>query len=173
MSNTVAAPSAAAELAIFTKQAQIVQGVVRRNTSDLTHDDSICQPQPGGNCLNWVIGHLLWVYDMLLPALGQEPVLGDRIPSGYQRHSSDQLNPSQTLPLSEVLAAFDQASTRFQAGLASVTPELLDSLAPFSPSNNPKETVRSLLISVSFHQAYHSGQTGLLRRLAGKEGAIK
>jgi hypothetical protein len=26
---------------------------------------------------------------------------------------------------------------------------------------------------VFFHQAYHSGQTGLLRRMAGKEGAIK
>jgi uncharacterized damage-inducible protein DinB len=34
------------------------------------------------------------------------------------------------------------------------------------------ETVRSLLGTILFHQAYHSGQTGLLRRIAGKPGAI-
>jgi uncharacterized damage-inducible protein DinB len=49
----------------------------------------------------------------------------------------------------------------------------MDEPAPFSPTNNPKETVRSLLATVFFHQAYHVGQTGLLRRIAGKEGAIK
>jgi hypothetical protein len=49
----------------------------------------------------------------------------------------------------------------------------MDGPAPFSPSKNPKETLRSLLTTVLFHQAYHSGQTGLLRRIAGKEGAIK
>jgi uncharacterized damage-inducible protein DinB len=33
--------------------------------------------------------------------------------------------------------------------------------------------VRSLLSLVMFHQAYHVGQSGLLRRIAGKEGKIK
>ena len=173
MSTAVAVSSIAGELAIFTRQSQIVQSIIRRNASDLTHDDSVRQPQPAGNCLNWVLGHLVWVYDLLLPALGQEPVFGDGIPAGYQRHSNDQLDRSQALPLAELLAAFDQASSRFQAGLAAATPELLDAAAPVSPSNNPNETMRSLLIAVSFHQAYHAGQTGLLRRMAGKEGAIK
>ncbi|HEX4006319.1 MAG TPA: DinB family protein [Acidobacteriaceae bacterium] len=173
MSTTVAAPSIAAEVAIFSRQSQMAQGTVRRNTSDLTHDESVRQPDPGGNCLNWVVGHLVWVYDMVLPALGQQPVLGDRMPAGYHRHSNDRLDCAQSLPFAELLAGFEQAATRFQAGLASATPELLDAPAPVSPSNNPKETVRSLLVSISFHQAYHAGQTGLLRRLAGKEGAIR
>jgi hypothetical protein len=33
--------------------------------------------------------------------------------------------------------------------------------------------VRSLLATVAFHQAYHAGQTGTLRRVVGKSGAIK
>ncbi len=76
------------------------------------------------------------------------------------------------LELRDLLAGFDEASRRFDAGLAGVNPETLDQLAPGSPSGNPNETVRSLLSTIAFHQAYHAGQTGLLRRLAGKEGAI-
>ena len=51
--------------------------------------------------------------------------------------------------------------------------KLLDRPAPHSPSGNPDETVRSLLTTVFFHQAYHAGQTALLRRIAGREGAIR
>lgn len=33
--------------------------------------------------------------------------------------------------------------------------------------------MRSILATVLFRQAYHAGQTGILRRLAGKEEAIR
>jgi len=42
-----------------------------------------------------------------------------------------------------------------------------------SPTGNPNETVRTLLTTIMFHQAYHAGQTAVLRRIAGKEGAIR
>jgi len=71
-----------------------------------------------------------------------------------------------------MLAKCDEAVKRFDIGLESLTPERLDSAAPFSPSNNPKETVRSLMTVVAFHQAYHVGQMGVLRRIIGKPGAI-
>jgi uncharacterized damage-inducible protein DinB len=64
------------------------------------------------------------------------------------------------------------AAERIDVGLADLTSEALDAPAPASPNNDPDETVRSLLALVSFHQAYHAGQTGLLRRIAGKDGAI-
>lgn len=38
---------------------------------------------------------------------------------------------------------------------------------------NPEETVSSLLTVVLFHRGYHAGQTGILRRIAGKAGAIR
>jgi hypothetical protein len=76
------------------------------------------------------------------------------------------------VPLQELLAAFDKASERVDAGLAGLATKKLDEPAPYSPTNDPKETVRSLLASISFHQAYHAGPTGLLRRVVGKPGAI-
>jgi len=32
--------------------------------------------------------------------------------------------------------------------------------------------ISTLVALVTFHQAYHAGQTGILRRMAGKEGAL-
>ena len=32
--------------------------IVRQQTAGLSQADSLIQPQPGGNCLNWVMGHL-------------------------------------------------------------------------------------------------------------------
>jgi hypothetical protein len=72
----------------------------------------------------------------------------------------------------ELLAAFGKASERVDAGLAGLAPKKLDEPAPYSPTKNPRETVRSFLANISFHQAYHAGQTGLLRRIVGKPGAI-
>lgn len=54
-----------------------------------------------------------------------------------------------------------------------LTSETLDRTAPFSPSGDPNETVRSLLTAISWHQAYHAGQMEILRRIAGKDGAIR
>ena len=57
-------------------------------------------------------------------------------------------------------------------GWPSLDPEILERPVPNSPSGNPDETVRSLITTVMFHQAYHAGQTAVLRRIAGREGAI-
>jgi DinB superfamily len=122
--------------------------------------------------LNWVIGHLVVAYQSVFPLLEQEPVLPEERLKPYARHSSPLTDRAEALPFQELLAAFDKASERVDAGLASLAPRRLNEAAPFSPVNNPKETVRSLLASISFHQACHAGQTGLLRRIAGKPGAI-
>ncbi len=119
-----------------------------------------------------MVGHLVSAYQLVFPLLGQEPVIGEERLKPYARHAAPLKKSAAALPLQELLAAFDEASERFDEGLASLDPKTLGELAPHSPTNDPKETVRSLLASISFHQAYHAGQTGLLRRIAGKPGAI-
>lgn len=169
--STVAAEGVA-ETAVLRHQVGMVHGVVRMNTAGITQQDSLAQPHPGGNCLNWVLGHLMWVYDSMLPLLGQEPVMPAGTLARYARGSAPITDPAEALDVAELLAAWDTAAQRVDAGLAGVTAEKLDQPAPTSPSNNPDETVRTLLTTVLFHQAYHAGQTGVLRRVAGKPGAI-
>ena len=169
---STAAPPALGEIEIYRHQAGITQSVVRVNTAGLTQEDSLVQPRPDGNCLNFVVGHLVNVYDKILPLLGQEPVMGDAV-ARYERGSPPIVGPAEAMELDELLAAFDTQTDRFQAGLATLTPEALERPMPGPDSGGElTETLRSLLGTILFHQAYHAGQTGLLRRIAGKPGAI-
>ena len=76
---------AVSELQSFRHQAQLAHRVVRLNADGLTHEESLVQPRPGGNCLNWIVGHLVWVYAGALPMLHQEPVLQQDTLSRYAR----------------------------------------------------------------------------------------
>lgn len=169
---TTAAPAAVTAVEVLRQQAMIVDKVLQINLQGITHEESLIQPQPGGNCLNWVVGHLVCIYGQILPLLGQEPVRKEAL-ERYDRGSAPIQAPAEALDLQELMSAWEETTKRFDAGLAGLTAEDLDKPSPISPSNDPDETVRSIVTTVLFHQAYHAGQTGVLRRLAGKEGAIR
>lgn len=161
------------DIEVFRHQAEMVDNVVRRNVDGITHAESLVQPRPAGNCLNWVVGHLLWTYDYNLPMLRQEPVAGRDALKRYARGASPLRDPADAMGFDELMSAWDEAAARTEAGLTGLTAEALDRPAPFSPDEDPDETVRSLLIGILFHQAYHAGQLGVLRRIVGKDGAIR
>ena len=170
---TATAAETLGEVRVYRQQIRAIHWVLKQNVDGLTQKDSMIQPQPGGSCLNWNVGHLLYVYDQMLPMLGQAPVLGADALQRYRRGTAQLQNAAEALDMAQLMAAWDEAAQRMEAGVESLTPEILDQPAPWSPTNNPKETVGSLLSIVFFHQAYHAGQTGLLRRMAGKEGAMR
>jgi uncharacterized damage-inducible protein DinB len=160
------------EVELLRHSFRTTQQVLRMNVDGITQAESLIQPQPAGNCLNWIVGHLLCVYNDVLPLVGQQRVMEKEALQRYGRGTPALRDANEALPLSEMLGKCDEAVNRFEVGLASLTHERLDLPAPFSPTKNPNETVRSLLATVAFHQAYHVGQTGVLRRIIGKTGAI-
>jgi uncharacterized damage-inducible protein DinB len=160
------------EVEVFRHSAGIVHKIVHLSVDDLTQAESLIQPRPAGNCLNWVVGHLVCVYDHLLPVVGAAPVMTENALKRYDRGAPPIKDAAEARELPELMAALDQATERLDAGLANLTSETLDAPAPFSPSGNPNETVRSLLNTILFHQSYHAGQVGMLRRMAGKKGAL-
>jgi hypothetical protein len=173
MSTATVTPADIGVLDVLREQGKVIVRVLHLNVEGLTQDDSLIQPQPGGNCLNWNVGHLVWVNEQLLAILGQPPVLGEAALERYRRGSEPLRNPAEAMPLEKLMKAWDEQWPRIDAGLAALTPERMAEPAPFSPRKNPDETVGTLLSIDLFHQAAHTGQTSLLRRLAGKDGAIK
>lgn len=161
------------ELQSLRRQAGMAQEVVRRNVDGLSHEDSLVRPQPGGNCLNWIMGHLVWTYAGALRLLGQEPVVEQEGLKHYARGAPPLGSPAEAWDFGKLLAAWNEEAVRVDAGLSALSPEALGRPAPFSPSGDPDETVRSLLYTILFHQAYHAGQTAVLRRIIGRPGAIK
>jgi len=169
---TRAAPATLSEIDLWRHQHRMTRDVVGANVAGLTHEDSLVQPRPGGNCLNWIVGHLLSVYNGTLPLLSQEPILEKGALDHYVRGAAPIRDRAEALDFQKLMTAWNEAVERIDAGLAGLSPEMLDRPAA-SPTGNPDETIRSLITTVMFHQAYHAGQTAVLRRIAGKEGAIR
>ena len=46
--------------------------IMKNQTSGLSQEDSLIQPQPGGNCMNWVMGHLALNLTIILEILGAQ-----------------------------------------------------------------------------------------------------
>lgn len=172
---TPAVSETVSEIEVFRQQARMTHAVVRKNVEGVTQEESLIQPQPGGNCLNWVVGHLVCIYNKALPRLGQQPVAEAGDLKRYDRGAPPLENPDDAVDIGKLMTAWDEVTRRIDAGLASLTAEVLDQPVPQtqSPGNNPNETVRTFLATIFFHQAYHAGQTGTLRRITGKEGAIR
>ena len=72
-----------------------------------------------------------------------------------------------------LLERWAEAATRMDAGLAALTDATLDQPGLQTVGATVDESFRVSLTSLLFHQAYHAGQTGIIRRLIGKDGAIR
>ena len=153
-------------------QLEATRNVLHANVADLSHEDSLHTPTPAGNSLNWVVGHLVSTYDMLLSALGGEQLWSEGQSEPYKR-GSEPVNAETATDFESLLRDFDAAHARVIERLGAVTEDELAAPAPYSPTGNPDETVGSLAGLTAFHQAYHVGQTGLLRRICGRVGAIQ
>ncbi|HEX9985228.1 MAG TPA: DinB family protein [Thermoanaerobaculia bacterium] len=156
-------------LEVFRAQLQLAAYVAQSNTADITHEESLLRVLgDDGSSMNWVLGHVVAIRSRLLPALGQEPVWSSEQQRPYTRGSA----PGPDIyPFHEIRIAFDESQKRFLAGLESLTPQKL--AAPMPGPNGEPAPLANLIATIVVHDSYHLGQTGILRRLAGKPGAVK
>jgi uncharacterized damage-inducible protein DinB len=146
--------------------------VLKIDTEGLSHEETLRQPAPGGNCLNWVLGHVLANRNTVLRALGEEPIWSAETAEPYERGSAPLTDGSKAVLLERMLADLDASQERIQGALKDMSPERLAQAPPAGTTKDEDDTVETLLTVLAFHEAYHAGQTGLLRRLVGKPGAI-
>lgn len=154
-------------------QLEVIKGIFKVNTDGVTHGESLRQPAESGNCMNWISGHLVTAYNSILPTLGEERVWSESQDEIYKRGSDPLSGPEGAVEFDEICDAFDTAHQRVIQGLGNLAAERLAEPAPYSPGNNPDETLGSLLYLIAFHQAYHVGQLGLGRRVVGRVGGVK
>ena len=144
-----------------------------RNVDGVTHAESLRAPGEHGNCLNWVVGHVVATRQAwLAQVLGQPTVIDGARLAIYKRGSAPLADGVDVVPLEELVAAFDAAQGPLVQAMSRLTAERLAQPAPFSPVDDPQETLGSLVAKLAFHEGYHIGQTGVLRRLLGHAGGI-
>lgn len=145
------------------------QLAIRKNADGITQEESLVSPSPGGNCLNWILGHILFHRNPMLTPLGEEPIMAEAHIAPYVRGSSVPTDPAVALPIERLLTDLDTSHATIDAALARMSDD--DLAAPVAPDE--ETTIGKRLLALQFHEAYHAGQLGILRRLAGHESALK
>jgi uncharacterized damage-inducible protein DinB len=144
--------------------------IIKMQTKDLTHADSLIQPPSGGNCLNWVLGHIAENRDGILKLIGQAPMLGE--PGARYKRGSEPMKESEqaTLLLADILAWLERSQEQLAAVFAK-----MDETAwtrEITVGNNRTMTLGQRVFFLYFHETYHVGQTELFRQLAGKHDQV-
>jgi hypothetical protein len=139
---------------------------VRVNTEGFSNADSLIQPEDSGNCTNWLLGHIVSTRHKVLQLLGEDPVWSKDQRKPFMRGSSPVTGEPDAVPFDTITDAFNRSQLQLTSGLKRVSEADLSQVVD-------GESLYRKLITFHFHEAYHAGQLGLLRRIAGKEGAIK
>ena len=132
--------------------------VLNRNLKYISHEESIISPAQGGNSLNWVVGHILVSRDDIRELIGLDRLCGDDMKM-YDR-DTEPVSPDKLMDLGRLLEMYNDGQNILEEKLKS------------TDLREENEKYR-MVTFLAFHESYHVGQTGILRRIIGKEGAIK
>jgi uncharacterized damage-inducible protein DinB len=142
----------------------------KANLDGMTADQSVAQPEPGGNCANWILAHMLGAHNAVMKLAKQDPVWEDET---LARAGSDPItSAADAVDWDTMVTRFLASEPRLLAGLEALTEDELDEEGFTDPFGN--ETTRGRLLNLlAVHQNYHAGQLGMARRLVGLPGAIR
>lgn len=152
-------------------QFRFSQWAINFNLEGITDEESLLLPQPGGNSINWIAGHIITGRQGFLKAFDRPLIFEGDAVAAYRRGTK----PAEEMPvpLSKLRAMLVQSHEALVDLISNFDDDTLAQKAPFSPGNDPTENVRSLLGKLVVHESYHGGQLGMARRLIGKAGAIQ
>ena len=150
------------------RELKLNYGVIQAQTSGLSHEDSLLQLPFRGNCLNWVLGHLVDNRAAMLRIAGIEPLWDNtEYAARYGRESDPIIDSAQALPLEEMMASLTKAQDHLVSRLKRMTADNLETV----PTGDEQD-VGAQLAFLSWHETYHTGQTEYLRQLAGMDDKV-
>jgi len=144
--------------------------VIERQVFGLSHEDSLIQTAYHINCLNWVLGHIAVGRDAVLEYLGEECHLSQAELERYRRESDpitgDGPDVARMERIMEILRA---QQAKIAAALDALT---LEDTARVLDLGGDEVTLARALDGQYFHESYHTGQTDLLRQVAGMDDEV-
>lgn len=150
---------------LLAKQYELNDLTVNRNLDGISHEDSLRHPAPLGNCINWILGHILFSRNSIHRLLGLTPAWEDEISGRYQRGSAP-------IAVTDRAASLETLLEHWRASQQAVAEALTLASNQQLSENDGDEALGIQLAFLSFHESYHAGQLGVLRRLAGRDGGI-
>ncbi len=152
-------PAVAEPLALLFK---INNSMVSRGLEGLSDDQAWTQVEGKGNPIAWIIGHLTETRGQLLGMLGAPWDAGW---GGVFKRGADLYDRFAYPTRSDIEAKFNDTHNLMRTVFAGLTAESLAAPAPVSFAG--AKTVADLLAFFAFHEAYHLGQVGYIRKNLG------
>ncbi len=150
----------------FAKMLEGEHAIMRQQTADLSHADSLLQPQPGGNCLNWVMGHLAVNLVEILGVLDEK--LPQNLPDLTRYHiGSDPIRGEEegVLSLQQLIDTYTELNNKVVNRLEIMSDADFEEEIEFWQGKKRRGYVAFFYF---FHHTYHLGQLEYLINLAGK-----
>ena len=152
---------------VFIKQLELSYGALFRNLEGITHDESLRMPSGGGNCLNWVVGHIISARSRLMKQLGVAPVWQIDLAFFYSGRDEASWSPQKALDLKSLLTDLARSQQELMNALEALQEPML------TTPDEKGRTLADALTFFHFHETYHGGQVALLRRTLGHPGVIR
>jgi hypothetical protein len=133
-----------------------VDMTLKMNLQGISHADSITHID-NCNCINWIVGHIVVSRNGILALMNLPPVASDKLKAVYERGSKMMTDTATAENLETLVKLFDETQQRILEGVTKAySDEVIDRLT-----------------FLGFHEGYHVGQVATMRKILGKEGAIK
>ena len=148
--------------------------VVDMNLDGISHENGLKRPLGEGNCANWIAGHILVTRDLFLTRQGVTPFLSGDEAAPYARGSGPLLAGEPCMDMDRLREGLKRTGEDFITVLTGLDEAALE--AELSPNDFPVpvevKTLSALLTLLLFHESYHAGQIGIVRRSLGLQGSI-
>lgn len=151
------------------QQYGFLYAVLKMHITGVTAEEAVRQPPTGGNCLNWLVAHLVNVQNSVMKLVGAEPVLEDE---ALNRDWDEPIRTAEeALDWDRLVAALLGSEERCLAAIDGLSKEFVDQ-GGFKDPFGTALTRGGLLTFLAGHQVYHAGQIGIVRRVIGLPGVI-
>lgn len=145
-------------------------GIIEQQVKGLTHEQCLIQPPFRGNCMNWVLGHIAETRNSICKSLGQGAVMTTEEAKRYGFGSKPVCGEGPgVLPLERLMEILRESQKRINAALPLLTNDELNKMVK---DHRGQVTLANRLVFLHFHDTYHTGQTELLRQLAGTDDHV-
>jgi uncharacterized damage-inducible protein DinB len=148
---------------------QFNHNVIHMQLKDITHADSLLQLPFRGNCMNWVIGHILTSRQEWLTLLGLPGIMSEAEYKTYGFGSEPITCPDPASPLESLVAKLNESLDALVGKLETITQEELDREVE---TWRGKQPLAQAMTFCQWHASYHTGQLEPLRQLAGKDDHV-
>ena len=126
-----------------------------KNLEGIDHSESLKVPAEGVNSINWLTGHIVGTRDAVLEFLGAERLCSDEFYEIYKQGTVN-FDAEKGRDLEELKEMYKKGQEEILKGLENASDENIENAGFYG-----------------FHEAYHVGQLGVVRKLLGKEGQLR